>query len=67
MVAVAALLWLVLCSITMLLLGLSERSFLLFTPRPRWPFLLIITIAWCVALKASYWWFFERYMFYGGK
>ena len=67
MVAFASVLSFVLSIIAILLLGLSERSFLLFMPRPQWPVFVILAAVWCVSLKVAYWWFFEHYKFYGGK
>ena len=65
MIAISSMLWLVLCVIAILLMGLSERSFLLVTPTPRWPVFLIFALLACVAMKAGYWWVFQRVTFYG--
>ena len=37
MVAISSALWLLLCVIAILLVSVSERSFVLFTPVPKWP------------------------------
>jgi hypothetical protein len=67
MVAISSVLWLVLCVFTILLAGVSERSFLLFTPTPKWPVFLVFALLGCIAMKAGYWWVFQRVTFYGSR
>ena len=65
MVVISSLLSLLLGLIAVLLLGLSERAFLLLTPTPKWPIFVVLCVLWAVSLKAGYWWVFQRYTFYG--
>ena len=67
MVAITSMVWLVLCLIAILLAGVSERSAQLLTPAPRWPVLLIFAVLGCIAMKAGYWWVFQRVTFYGSR
>lgn len=67
MIAISSVLSFVLCVVVVFLLGLSERSFLLFTPSLKWPVFAMMAIIWGVSLKLAHWWVFERYTFYGGK
>jgi hypothetical protein len=62
-----AVLWLLVCAAAVVLLGFWDRFFLLFSPRPKLPLLLVFAVLWILAAKASYWWQFERYTFYGGR
>ena len=64
MVTISAVISLVLCIVAVLLAGISERSFLLFAPSPKWPVFLVFAVLWCVSMKAGYWWVFQRYTFY---
>jgi hypothetical protein len=67
MVAISSALWLLLCVIAILLVSVSERSFLLFTPAPKWPAFLMFALLGGIAMKAGYWWVFERVTFYGSR
>ena len=67
MVAVSSLLFLVLCFLAVLLAGSLERLFLLITPTPKWPVVLVFAVLWCISMKGGYWWVFQRYTFYGSN
>jgi hypothetical protein len=67
MVAISSALWLLLCVIAILLVSVSERSFLLLTPTPKWPAFLVFALLGGFAMKAGYWWVFERVAFYGSR
>ena len=67
MVVISSVVWLVLCLIAILLAGVSQRSSLLLTPAPRWPVLFIFAVRGCIAMKAGYWWVFQRVTFCGSR
>lgn len=67
MVVIANGLSLLLCSVAILVAGSFQSSFMLFTPRPKWPLLLLLVAMWCVSLKVAYWWEFQRWTFYGTR
>jgi hypothetical protein len=65
MVVISSLIWLALSAISLILAGASERSFILFSPTPKWPVFAFVLLLWGVSLKVGYWWVFQRYGFYG--
>jgi uncharacterized RDD family membrane protein YckC len=67
MVIISSLVWLALSVIVVLLAGTSERSFVLFTPAPKWPVFALLLLLWCISVRVAYWWVFQRYTFYGSR
>ena len=65
MVVISSVVWLLLSAISLLVAGASERSFILFSPKPKWPVFAFLLLLWGVSVKIGYWWAFQRITFYG--
>jgi hypothetical protein len=60
-----AFIWLILSSLVVVSIASTEYRMLVMRAEPLWGFMLLLFSAGCISFAVTYYWFFQRFTFYG--